>query len=223
MKKFILDLLKTKFEGVSEDVLEGMAAKLAKTAITEEQAKTSVEGVTIQKVIESYADRRVTQSVATAVENYKKNNPQPEPPKPNDANDNGNSKDGNNNAQQNEAFQALLDKFAKLEGQMMQMNAEKIENGRRQQLNTLIEKLPKSMQSVYGHINLKEMDEEKFEAFKDSVKTDVETTLSELKANGAIIQSPYQNTGHGNEELTEAQIALITRRSGTTEDGAQPF
>lgn len=216
MKKFILDLLKTKFEGVSEDVLEGMAAKLAKTATTEEQATTSVEGVTIQKVIESYTDRRVTQSVATAVENYKKNNPQPEPQKPNDAGDNGNT-------QQDETLKALLDKFAKLEGQMMQMNAEKVENGRRQQLNTLIEKLPKSMQSVYGHINLKEMDEEKFEAFKDSVKTDVETTLSELKANGATIQSPYQNTGHGNDELTEAQIALITRRSGSTEDGKQPF
>ena len=216
MKKFILDLLKTKFEGVSEDVLEGMAAKLAKTATTEEQATTSVEGVTIQKVIESYTDRRVTQSVATAVENYKKNNPQPEPPKPNDAGDNG-------NAQQDETLKALLEKFAKLEEQMVQMNAEKVENGRRQQLNTLIEKLPKSMQSVYGHINLKEMDEEKFEAFKDSVKTDVETTLSELKANGATIQSPYQNTGHGNDELTEAQIALITRRSGSTEDGKQPF
>lgn len=216
MKKFILDLLKTKFEGVSEDVLEGMAAKLAKTATTEEQATTSVEGVTIQKVIESYTDRRVTQSVATAVENYKKNNPQPEPPKPNEPDDKG-------NAQQDETLKALLDKFAKLEGQMAQMNAEKVENGRRQQLNTLIEKLPKSMQSVYGHINLQEMDEEKFEAFKDSVKTDVETTLSELKANGAIIQSPYQNTGHGNDELTEAQIALITRRSGSTEDGKQPF
>lgn len=216
MKKFILDLLKTKFEGVSEDVLEGMAAKLAKTATTEEQATTSVEGVTIQKVIESYTDRRVTQSVATAVENYKKNNPQPEPPKPNDADDKG-------NAQQDETLKALLDKFAKLEGQMMQMNAEKVESGRRQQLNTLIEKLPKSMQSVYGHINLKEMDEEKFEAFKDSVKTDVETTLSELKANGATIQTPYQNTGPGSEELTEAQIALITRRSGSTEDGKQPF
>lgn len=216
MKKFILDLLKTKFEGVSEDVLEGMAAKLAKTATTEEQATTSVEGVTIQKVIESYTDRRVTQSVATAVENYKKNNPQPEPQKPNDTGDNGNT-------QQDETLKALLDKFAKLEGQMMQMNAEKVESGRRQQLNTLIEKLPKSMQSVYGHINLKEMDEEKFEAFKDSVKTDVETTLSELKANGATIQSPYQNTGHGNDELTEAQIALITRRSGSTEDGKQPF
>lgn len=216
MKKFILDLLKTKFEGVSEDVLEGMAAKLAKTATTEEQATTSVEGVTIQKVIESYTDRRVTQSVATAVENYKKNNPQPEPPKPNDDN-------GNGNAQQDETLKALLEKFAKLEGQMVQMNAEKVENGRRQQLNTLIEKLPKSMQSVYGHINLKEMDEEKFEAFKDSVKTDVETTLSELRANGATIQSPYQNTGQGNEELTEAQIALITRRSGSTEDGKQPF
>lgn len=215
MKKFILDLLKTKFEGVSEDVLEGMAAKLAKTATTEEQATTSVEGVTIQKIIESYADRRATQSATTAVENYKKNNPQPKPNEPKDPQEPKDPRE--------EAFNKLLDRVEQLQGQMQAMNEEKVESGRRAQLNSLIEKLPASMQKVYSHINLKDMDDEKFETFKETVKTDVDSTLSMFKANGATIQTPYNNTGKDSKELTEEQIKAINNRGGVVNDGEQPF
>nr|DAJ68884.1 MAG TPA: hypothetical protein [Caudoviricetes sp.] len=215
MKKFILDLLKTKFEGVSEDVLEGMAAKLAKTATTEEQATTSVEGVTIQKVIESYADRRATQSATTAVENYKKNNPQPKPNEPTDPQEPKDPRE--------EALNKLLDRVEQLQGQMQAMSEEKVESGRRAQLNSLIEKLPASMQQIYSHINLKDMDDEKFEAFKESVKTDVDSTLSMFKSNGATIQTPYNNTGTGSKELTKEQIEAINNRGGVVKDGEQPF
>ena len=215
MKKFILDLLKTKFEGVSEDVLEGMAAKLAKTATTEEQATTSVEGVTIQKVIESYADRRATQSATTAVENYKKNNPQPKPNEPTDPQEPKDPRE--------EALNKLLDRVEQLQGQMQAMSEEKVESGRRAQLNSLIEKLPASMQQIYSHINLKDMDDEKFEAFKESVKTDVDSTLSMFKSNGATIQTPYNNTGARSKELTKEQIEAINNRGGVVKDGEQPF
>lgn len=215
MKKFILDLLKTKFEGVSEDVLEGMAAKLAKTATTEEQATTSVEGVTIQKVIESYADRRATQSATTAVENYKKNNPQPKPNEPTDPQEPKDPRE--------EALNKLLDRVEQLQGQMQAMSEEKVESGRRAQLNSLIEKLPASMQQIYSHINLKDMDDEKFEAFKESVKTDVDSTLSMFKSNGATIQTPYNNMGAGSKELTKEQIEAINNRGGVVKDGEQPF
>lgn len=215
MKKFILDLLKTKFEGVSEDVLEGMAAKLAKTATTEEQATTSVEGVTIQKIIESYADRRATQSATTAVENYKKNNPQPKPNEPKEPQEPTDPRE--------EVFNKLLERVEQLQGQMQAMNEEKVESGRRAQLNSLIEKLPASMQKVYSHINLKDMDDEKFETFKETVKTDVDSMLSTFKANGATIQTPYNNTGKDSKELTEEQIKAINNRGGVVNDGEQPF
>lgn len=215
MKKFILDLLKTKFEGVSEDVLEGMAAKLAKTATTEEQATTSVEGVTIQKIIESYADRRATQSATTAVENYKKNNPQPKPNEPKEPQEPTDPRE--------EVFNKLLERVEQLQGQMQAMSEEKVESGRRAQLNSLIEKLPASMQQVYSHINLKDMDDEKFETFKESVKTDVDSTLSMFKTNGATIQTPYNNTGAGSKELTKEQIEAINNRGGVIKDGEQPF
>lgn len=215
MKKFILDLLKTKFEGVSEDVLEGMAAKLAKSVANEEEAKTSVEGVTIQKIIESYAGRRATQSATTAVENYKKNNPQPKPNEPKEPQEPTDPRE--------EVFNKLLERVEQLQGQMQAMSEEKVESGRRAQLNSLIEKLPASMQQVYSHINLKDMDDEKFETFKESVKTDVDSTLSMFKANGATIQTPYNNTGKDSKELTEEQIKAINNRGGVVNDGEQPF
>lgn len=72
MKTKILELLKTKFTGVQESVLSRIADKLAKTALTDEQATTAVEGVTIQTVIDSYADSRVGEATNTAVSNYEK-------------------------------------------------------------------------------------------------------------------------------------------------------
>ncbi len=72
MKTKILELLKTKFTGVQDSVLSRIAEKLAKTATTDEQATTAVEGVTIQTVIDSYADSRANEATLTAVGNYEK-------------------------------------------------------------------------------------------------------------------------------------------------------
>ena len=70
MRKQILEALKAKFEGVSEAVLGRIADKLAKTVTTEEQVATAVEGVTLQQVIDGYADSRATEAQKTAVRSY---------------------------------------------------------------------------------------------------------------------------------------------------------
>lgn len=62
MKKEILEALKARFDGVSESVLGRIADKLAKTATTAEEVKTAVDGVTLQQIIDSYADSRVTEA-----------------------------------------------------------------------------------------------------------------------------------------------------------------
>ena len=56
MREHILSALKTKFPGVGADILDRIAAMLAKTATTEEQVTTAVEGVTEEliNVIEGY-------------------------------------------------------------------------------------------------------------------------------------------------------------------------
>lgn len=72
LKRFIFDSLKTKFEGISDKVLNRIAAKLAKTAKTEEEATTAVEELTLQQVIDSYSDSRVTEAQEKAIGSYEK-------------------------------------------------------------------------------------------------------------------------------------------------------
>lgn len=71
MKDKILAALKTKFEGVQESVLNRIAEKLAKTVTTEEGVTTAVEGMTFQKIIDSYADSRATEAASTALKNHR--------------------------------------------------------------------------------------------------------------------------------------------------------
>lgn len=65
--KTILEQLKKKFEGVSEAVLKPTAAKLAKTIDDESALADEIAGVTIQGIIDSYTDSRVTSGVNTAL------------------------------------------------------------------------------------------------------------------------------------------------------------
>ena len=72
MKEKILAALKAKFQGVNADILDRIAAMLAKTVTTEDQVTASVEGVTKDyiDVIEAYGDSRATEATQTAVGNY---------------------------------------------------------------------------------------------------------------------------------------------------------
>lgn len=72
MKEQILQMLKTKFVGVSEITLNRMAEKAAKTITNEEQVQSYVDGVGFQNLIDSEADYRATKATLTSIENYEK-------------------------------------------------------------------------------------------------------------------------------------------------------
>lgn len=70
MYKELLEALKTKFQGVSENILARQAHKLEASVTTAEQVKTAVDGITLQQLIDSYADSRANEATQTAVHNY---------------------------------------------------------------------------------------------------------------------------------------------------------
>lgn len=72
MKQKILQALKTKFVGVSEDVLERIAKNLAKTVEDEDGIDDAVDGVNFQTVLQSYGDFRADEAQKSAVSNYEK-------------------------------------------------------------------------------------------------------------------------------------------------------
>ncbi len=73
-KSLILAALKKKFDGVDEKVLNRIAKNLANTSEvhSEEEATTAIEDVTLQNVIDSYADSRATDATHSAITNYEK-------------------------------------------------------------------------------------------------------------------------------------------------------
>lgn len=218
MKKQILAALKTKFEGVSEVVLDAKAEKLAKGITSEDEVTTAIEGVTIQQIIESYSDRRANQAANTAVENYKKNNPQPTPepqPTPTPAPP---------QHEASEEVQQLKASFAELQAQMAALNKQKATEGRKAQVKAITERLPQSLQKAYERIDVAAFDEEGFEAFKGELSSEVDNALSGLKQRGATIKPPYNTPDKGAEQLTPEQLKAIEESvKGKGEQADQPF
>lgn len=74
IKRTALDKLKTKFEGIDEKVLSRIAAKIAKTAKTDEDVAAEVDELTLMDIINSYTDSRVNDAQDKAVKRYKQEN-----------------------------------------------------------------------------------------------------------------------------------------------------
>ena len=72
MKEKILALLKTKFPGVDEATLSRIAEKKAVGVTDESQLQTIADGVGFQDVLNSYGDFRAGDASKTAVTNYEK-------------------------------------------------------------------------------------------------------------------------------------------------------
>lgn len=99
MKEKIFSALKTKFEGIQDAILNRVAEKMSETVTTEEAVATSVEGVTLQNLLDSYADSRATDAAQSAVRNFRqkhgigedgkpmKKEDSPKPPKKGDSGD----------------------------------------------------------------------------------------------------------------------------------------
>lgn len=71
MKEKIFTALKLKFNEVQDAILNRVAEKLSETVTTEDAVATAVEGVTLQNLLESYADSRANDAAQTAVRNFR--------------------------------------------------------------------------------------------------------------------------------------------------------
>lgn len=223
MQETILQLLKAKFEGVSDQILGRIAAKLAKTATTEEQAQTAVDGVTLQQVIEGYGDSRATEAQHTAVRNYEQkyglkdgakvgqNEPQPKEPKQ--------TEDGDTPAWAKalvEANKALTERLNKMEG-------ERITADRRAQLSKVVGKLPATLRKAYERTPIDTLTDEQFTALVGEVEGEVKGIMQTTTAKGAVFAPPTNGGNVNTGALTKEQEAAIAKREGGVNKDGQPF
>ena len=220
MKKKILEALKTKFEGVSETILDRIAAKLAKTVSTEDQVATAVEGVTLQQVIESYGDSRATEAQQTAVRNYeaKYNLKDGKPEKIDGGEPNKGKATETSGAEDTPAWvKALTDRLDRLE-------ASRTAENRKQQLGKVIDRLPENLRKAYERLPLDGYTDEQFSTVLSEITTEVEGIAGETAAKGGVFGKPSVANGNNNQQaLTDAQLKAISHREGVPALGENPF
>lgn len=229
MKQQILTALKAKFVGVSDAILDRVATKLAQTVTTAEQVQTAVDGVTFQQVLESYGDSRATQATQTAVHNYetkyglkdgvKVTPPETQPPVVPPVTPPAGG------AETVPAWaQALIDSNNSLKNELAQMKTARTTETRKQQISTLIEKLPENLRKAYSRTPVDGLTDEQFTALVGEITTEVGDIQSSIQQKGAVFGKPAaQNGGNQGAELTKEQLAAITQRDGAAQGQGQPF
>lgn len=229
MKKAILEALKAKFSGVSDTILDRIAAKLAKTVTSEEQAASVVEAVTFQQVLESYGDSRATEAQQTAVSNYEKKYGLKDGQKVEHQSSAGGAQ-ANQQQQAGDAeqvpswAQAIIDSYEKLNGRLDKMDGERTTATRKQQLSTIIEKLPENLRKAYERTPVDNLTDEQFSTLVSEITAEVDGIVSETQAKGAVFGRPTVSGGASNKKdaLTKEQQEAIAHRESKAKDG-QPF
>lgn len=224
----IIKALTTKFPGVSATILGRIAAKLAKTATTAEQIKTAVDGTTLQQVIDSYTESRVTEASATAhknaVEEYEKQHnlkdgkPVTTPPT------DGGKPTTTTPAAGDEMpawAKQLFEKTDKLADSFKNFQTERTATSRKQQLDAITGKLPEPMRKAYERYKLDGYTDEEFTALLTDVTNEAAEIERTSRASGAITgrplgagrtAAPSNKGGEGAEQATDAEVDAVVAK-----------
>lgn len=173
--KLILEQLKEKFEGVSEAVLKPTATKLAKTIDDESALTDEIAGVTIQGIIDSYTDSRVTNGVNTALRRERAKTPTTTPTEeePTDEADSKEQTSKDNHTAGDEApawAKAFLTRLGALEADATKARGAK----RAEELRGLAKDLPASVASLFEtRSDLGNLSEEDYNALREQTQKQV--------------------------------------------------
>lgn len=229
----IFEALKAKFTGGNAAVLNRIADKLAKTVTSAEQVATAVAGITQDFVdmMESYGDARATEAAQTSVRNYEATHGikdgKPigggQQTQPTTVVQPANPAAGGAEAVPAWA-QSLLDSNKTMAQEIANLKAERTTTSRRQQLSTIISKLPEKLRKPYERMAIDSLTDEQFNTLVGEVTTEVNDLANDINSKGAVFTTPAaHNQGGNNGELTKEQIDAINHREGVIKDNQQPF
>ena len=220
----IFEALKAKFTGGNAAVLNRIADKLAKTVTSAEQVATAVAGITQDFVdmMESYGDARATEAAQTSVRNYEATHGikdgKPigggQQTQPTTVVQPANPPAGGAEAVPAWA-QSLLDSNKTMAKEIANLKAERTTTSRRQQLSTIISKLPESLRKPYERMAVESLTDEQFNALVGEVTAEVDGIANELSAKGAVFSTPAVNQQGGNtKQATDAEVDAVVNMLG---------
>lgn len=213
-EQLILAALQTKFTGVDAKILGRIAKKYAKTATgtTEADAKTIVDGITFQQVLESHADYRATEAQKTAVANYEsKHNlrdgkpieqPQQQNAQPQTSLQEQNGQTaGQQGAQPEEkvpawAQQMIADNKA-LREELQSYKTERTLSSRLERFREAIKGAPDKVKARYekDFARLTFKDDADFDGYLDEIAPDIAAMATSDSRKGASVGAPFGSQG----------------------------
>lgn len=233
-EQLILAALQTKFTGVDAKILGRIAKKYAKTATgtTEADAKTIVDGITFQQVLESHADYRATEAQKTAVANYEsKHNlrdgkpiEQPEQQtaqqQTQSQQEQGGQTAGQQGGQQTEdkapawAQQIIADNKA-LREELQSYKTERTQNSRLERFREAIKGAPDKVKARYekDFARLTFKDDADFDSYLEEIAPDITAMAALAPRNGAAVGAPFGSQGSNTaaSELVKARFEAAAK------------
>lgn len=195
----VVEQLRNKFEGVSDAVLKPTATKLARTIEDETALQEEIAGVTIQSIIESYTDNRVTTGVNTALRRERAKTSQRQEVEHRGTDDDSTEEEEKKDATQEQKrtpadattklLQQLTERLAALEG----MQAKSTSAARADELRELTATLPKSIAAaITDRPDLDRLSEEQFATLKEDTRKRVEEIAKDVAK--PLFQTPLHTT-----------------------------
>lgn len=229
-EQLILDALQTKFQGVDAKILGRIAKKHAKTATgtTEADAKTIVDGITFQQVIESHADYRATEAQKTAVANYESKHNLRDG-KPVEAQQQQTSQQEQNQGgvqttqqggQQTEEkipawAQKLMNDNKALREELNGYKVERTQNSRLERFRKAIESAPDKVKARYekDFTRLTFKDDADFDSYLEEIEPDITAMAEQIQRNGAKVGAPFGSQGSGTtaSEIVKARFEAAAK------------
>lgn len=241
LRKFILDALKKKFEGVDEKVLNRIARNAAKTVKSEDEATQFVEDYTIQQVIDSYSDSRVTESISSYEKKHglKDGKPATTDDEPDDVDGNkdpdkdkkgknddepdedgkGKGKKGNKENDEMPSWaRALIDGQTRLNERLDGIEKGKVADARKSRFMEVIKDAPEKFreraEKKYSRYTFK--DDEDFETYLEELAEEVEEVSTTEESKGGIVTPPKGgNKGGGSEYKPSPAMKARAERNKT--------
>ncbi len=219
MREKILKALQTKYEGVDAKTLGRIADKLAKTTTDEADIQTAVDGVTVQALMESYGDARVTEAQRTAVENYekkygikdgKKVESTPPPLTPTEE------------PEEPAYIKALKAQMADMQKRLDESDKAKVSVARKARLDDILKDAPQELRQIYStsYDNMQFADDAAYDAWLESSKTSIETLGASLKAKGAVTTPPKGSTAPNGTEQGNPLVIARAEKAGLAKPSA---
>lgn len=226
----IFEALKAKFSGSNAAVLNRIADKLAKTVTSAEQVTTAVAGITqdFVEMMESYGDARATEAAQTSVRNYeathgiKDGKPvgggqQTQPTATVTTVQPANPTAGGASEQSvtDKLLSQLLEQNKKLNERLDRMDSERTTTTRRQQLSSIVSKLPEKLRKPYERMAIDSLTDDEFNTLVGEVTTEVNDLANDINSKGAVFSAPATNNKGGNvNQATDAEVEAVVGMLG---------